>query len=939
MKNKAFRTTAICMCIILVISSSSCIKNESHIHTFSDTWTYDTTYHWKTPTCGDTNEVSDKAEHTFTKTADISPTFESNGYTIYTCSVCGYEKQTENDDMLSHSFSADWSYDSDTHWHACIDTGYEDLKSDESEHTLEENIITAPTDKTTGIAHYTCLVCGLDEERVLKIPTSIIDLPNVASSYFVGQPLSNVTLIGGSASVSGTFSFKSPSDTLKADGEYEVIFIPDDENYSTVACMVKISATQLKVTVSSGENGSSDPSGTVNVDYNSTLNITFTPNFGYAVDEIIVDGEKTDKNTSYTIKNITSDHTVRVSFCESENKISVNYQSGSKDCYTINGSTITFSGITEDSVYSISGDMIGNIVIDVGDEYKFELELQGFTIASETVSPIIIKSGDKITISAKKDTENLVYDKRRAVDQNDDTQYSAAIYAVCDLDLQGKGNLTIISENNNGIHSKDDLELKNLTLSVTCRDNAIKGNDSVTINSGNITLIAKAGDGIKTSNTSLSNKGKQKGSVEILGGTINIYAAYDGIDAAFDVTVDGPETILNIYTASYSEYSEDASSSSTDTYYIRFTNKSYNYSVKYYNSDSDYIMVNAKYKTSVKSGRTTYYYYEFEKKSFDSFKLFVYSSDQTVGQETDYLVCTDYITWNPAYDTFALKQSGSSLSYSWTKLSSSQDQLGGMGRPGGMGGMNDGNTDKLDYSAKGIKAGNSVTVNAGNIYIKSYDDSIHANSDSTIESGVAPLGNVTVLGGDLTLYTNDDGIHADGILTVSAGSITVENSYEGLEGTFVKISGGDINIISADDGINATTKSGQGVVFEGGNVYIYAKGDGVDSNSTSSYEGIVFAGGNIVIICNSNGNSAIDTERGYKYTGGSVLAIMLRGGMSSETTNCQSFQSIGTRTNITLKEGDTVTVKVAQSTVITAKMPVSMSALAVYLGSNAATIS
>lgn len=938
MKNKAIRILSLCMCIILLLSASSCKKNDTHTHTFSDLWTYDTTYHWKSPTCGDTEEVAEKAEHTFVKTSEIQPTFESNGYTVYSCTVCGYEKQVENDDMLSHSYSSDWSYNSETHWHACTDKGYEDLKADESEHTLVEDVITAPTDTSTGIAHYTCPICGLDEERVLKIPTTIITIPSVSSSYFVGQPLSDVILSGGTASTNGTFSFKDPTETLKPDGEYDVIFTPSDEKYATSSCTVKISATQLKVTIVTGENGTSDPNGTVNVDYNSNLDITFTPNFGYAVEKITVDGVSVDKNTSYTLKNITSDHTVSVSFCESENKVSVTCQSGTNNCYTINGSTITFSGITEDSVYTISGEMIGNIVIDVGDDYKFELELQSFTIASDKTSPIVIISGDKVTITAKKDTENYVYDKRPAVDSSDETQYSSALYSTCDLDLKGKGKLTVVSDNNNGIHSKDDLDVKNLTLSVTCMDNALKGNDGVTINSGNITLIAKAGDGIKTSNSSLSKKGNQKGSVEILGGTITIYAACDGIDAAFDVIVDNAETELNIYTASYSEYSEDVSQSS-GTYYIRFTNKSYNYSIKYYNSDSDYIIINAKYKTSVKSGRTTYYYYEFEKKAYDSFKLFVYSSDQTVGQETDYLVCTDYMSWNSAYDTLALKQSGSSLSYSWTKYSSSQDQFGGMGRPGGMGGMDDGNTDKLDYSAKGTKAGNSVTVNAGNIYIKAYDDAIHANSDSTLESGATPLGNVTVFGGTLTLYSNDDGIHADGILTVSGGSVTVENSYEGLEGTFVNISGGDINIISADDGINATTKSGQGIVFSGGNVYIYAKGDGVDSNSTTSYEGIVFSGGNIVIICNSNGNSAIDTERGYKYTGGSVLAIMTRGGMTSETTNCQSFSNIGTKTNISLKEGATVTVKVGQSSVLTATMPVSMSAFVVYLGSNSATIS
>ena len=72
------------------------------------------------------------------------------------------------------------------------------------------------------------------------------------------------------------------------------------------------------------------------------------------------------------------------------------------------------------------------------------------------------------------------------------------MYSECDLALQGKGTLKIRSVNNNGVHSKDDLEVKNLALQVECKDNALKGNDGVTVESGTLTLIATLGDGIKT---------------------------------------------------------------------------------------------------------------------------------------------------------------------------------------------------------------------------------------------------------------------------------------------------------------------------------------------------------------------------------------------------------------------------------------------------------
>lgn len=237
------------------------------------------------------------------------------------------------------------------------------------------------------------------------------------------------------------------------------------------------------------------------------------------------------------------------------NTLKISCSDGTNNCWSIDGQTLTFSGLTADTVCSISGSFNGQIVINGGDDYKFELEMCGLTLYSGEQNPITILSGDKVTLSAKKETKNYIYDTREAVSDDDETAYSAAVYAKCDLELAGKGELTVISSNNNGIHTKDDLKVKNLTLSVRCEDNALKGNDSVSITGGILTLIAKSGDGIKTKNSDISSKGNQRGTVTISGGTVNIYAACDGIDAAYDADISG-DAIVNIYTDSYSPYSE-----------------------------------------------------------------------------------------------------------------------------------------------------------------------------------------------------------------------------------------------------------------------------------------------------------------------------------------------------------------------------------------------
>ena len=637
-------------------------------------------------------------------------------------------------------------------------------------------------------------------------------------------------------------------------------------------------------------------------------------------------------------------------FEDESTDIVVECVSGTQGAYKLEGTTLTFTAISEESVYSISGKLRGNIVIDIGNSYKFDLELHGLSLVCNSTNPITVVSGDEVAIKAKKDTKNYIYDMRSAIDETDETLYLGAIHSDVDLEIGGKGELSVVSENNNGIHSKDDLQVKNLTLLVACIDNSLKGNDGVEIEGGNTTLIASGGDCIKTSNSDISEKGNQRGSISIVGGTHTLYAACDGIDAAYNATVDDSTTVLNIYTDKYSNYSKEVTANSSDENYIRFTSNAYYYSVKYYNSDTDYVWVNAEYHSSVSGGRSNYYYYSYPKMpDYTKVQFFIYESEAQCGQDSEYLVASEYLTQNTAYDTFALTQSYNGLGYQWTNYTTTIQEGGfGGGRPGGPGGpggggmggpggMGGGNTDKGEYSTKGIKAANEIVINNGTVNIKSYDDAIHANNDGSLENGATPLGNITINGGTITAYSNDDGLHADGMLNIKAGTVSVTNSYEGVEGTTVNISGGYVSVNAKDDGINATATSGTAIAISGGTVYIYCTGDGIDSNSRTSYQGIVFSGGNTVVISNSNGNSAIDTEQGYAYEGGAVIAIMPRGGMSNEATHCQNFSSVGKSTQMSLTKDSYLVAEIGGGTA-TVKMPASINALVITLGDSSPSI-
>lgn len=142
-------------------------------HKFSTDWSYSHAQHWHA--CTDTgyeNLKKDTANHTYGDPVVVPATFEKQGYTRHTCTVCGYHYDDNYVDVLEHNYSSSWTHDADKHWHACTDTGYETLKADEGLHTWNAGEITTnPTESEPGVRTYTCTVCGRTKTEVVP-PTT-----------------------------------------------------------------------------------------------------------------------------------------------------------------------------------------------------------------------------------------------------------------------------------------------------------------------------------------------------------------------------------------------------------------------------------------------------------------------------------------------------------------------------------------------------------------------------------------------------------------------------------------------------------------------------------------------------------------------------------------------------------------------------------------------
>ena len=112
------------------------------------------------------------------------------------------------------------------------------------------------------------------------------------------------------------------------------------------------------ITSSGGDGGKISPLGETAIAQGADQTYTVTPDTGYEISDVLVDGSSVGVLTNYTFTDIQADHTIEVNFdCLTPESVSINIDSADGkvcigSCVTVETVTVSFSDATEDLVIS-----------------------------------------------------------------------------------------------------------------------------------------------------------------------------------------------------------------------------------------------------------------------------------------------------------------------------------------------------------------------------------------------------------------------------------------------------------------------------------------------------------------------------------------------------------------------------------------------------------
>jgi len=204
----------------------------------------------------------------------------------------------------------------------------------------------------------------------------------------------------------------------------------------------------------------------------------------------------------------------------------------------------TIVEISGSGAYLVQGPLNQGFIAVTKKDLDVTLILDGVDITCGNYAAIASLKKSDVTIALAENSVNKLTDGGAGADADGKYAYeydgeeapNAALFVRKNLTIKGPGKLIVTGGANNGIGSRANLVIEGGDITVTAKNNAIKGNDSIAVSGGKFNLTSTGGDGIKTDEGSAA---EGMGNISISGGEFAITALHDAVESEGSLTISG----------------------------------------------------------------------------------------------------------------------------------------------------------------------------------------------------------------------------------------------------------------------------------------------------------------------------------------------------------------------------------------------------------------
>ena len=288
-------------------------------HSYGDWSKLDDEYHHRTCVCGD----EQKEAHKWNDGEVTTPaTHTTKGVKTFKCTVCEATKTEDIPTLTKHSYG-DWSKLDDEYHHRTCVCGDEQKEA----HKWDDGVVTVePTEDKDGTRTLTCTVCGAKKDvvepyHVHDYDKDFDDVKWSANASYHWKKCACGEIAYKSAHVSSDWivdGYPNPVSIGMMHKECVICgYTLAREILPATGGVTRPAQTrQYTVTATAGDHGSISHAGKTVVKSGDNVTYVITPDEGYEIASVLVNGADIGAVREYTFWNVKSDCTISVSFRE-----------------------------------------------------------------------------------------------------------------------------------------------------------------------------------------------------------------------------------------------------------------------------------------------------------------------------------------------------------------------------------------------------------------------------------------------------------------------------------------------------------------------------------------------------------------------------------------------------------------------------------------------